>query len=374
MIFAGCLTCRYICAFAVLNCFVTGHLLTTGRKRKLKCDEIRPTCTKCATQRFPCDWAAEHTAIECTPVRRQTQAQPRESQHSGLSGHSHVVTIKPSLTETHLECANSVTLTAQDRRSLEYFSSSTLYSMYNFGNWGTLQYVIREVAPCSSGVMRMILALTTSEMYRKGFRTGAGAADLGLHHYNLALKNLRDGLAGEQGVGGEGEESVEAILATIFFMVHYELQFSGSAGRVKAHFEGLWAVINTHPLFRKNVADDTVLQTGAEARTDARFVLCCQLLVWLLSVIPTSVFIRDFLANTLQSCRCHGNKRWSLDVTIQAATQLYEPLPRALSPIQDVSYRYLEGVGQQIATEPSTIRHGNPPTGRIRPPADFNAV
>jgi len=182
--------------------------------------------------------------------------------------------------------------------------------MYNFGRWGTLQYVVREIAPSSYSVMRMILALTTSEMHQKGFQIGGNSenpgADLGLYHYNLALKYLHDCLAKEQGVGDE--ESVEAIIATIFFMVHYEFQFSVSANRVKAHFEGLWAVISTHPLFQKNVGDSTVLQTLPEARIDARFVLSCQLVVWLLSVSPISLFLRAALADTPQTCRCHGNK------------------------------------------------------------------
>jgi hypothetical protein len=136
--------------------------------------------------------------------------------------------------------------------------------------------------------MRMVLAFSATEMHRKGFQVGHNSenpgVDLGLYHYNLALEYLHDCLAQKQSVGGE--EDVEAIISIIFFMVYYEFQFSRSANRVKAHLRGLCAVINAHPLFRENNGDETMLQPPQGITTDPRVVLCCQLILWLLSVGP----------------------------------------------------------------------------------------
>ncbi|KAF4627939.1 hypothetical protein G7Y89_g10215 [Cudoniella acicularis] len=260
----------------------------TCRKRKLKCDETRPTCSKCTSQCFSCEWPKE------TICRSKSQLQ---ASHHALLGRralerrSQLATtftpLRSSLRETLWECANSVALTPSDRHSLDFFSSSVTCGRYGFGQWCTLQYIARDVAPSSSGVLRMMLALSASEMHKissqKSISPKAPGVDPGIYHYNLALKHLRDCL--DQRVGGAW--SAGAIIATIFFMVQYEMQFSTSVKRVKAHFAGLWAVISTHPLFQGKGSSCKVppRPDGNSGTTvDTHFVLSCQLIVWLLSV------------------------------------------------------------------------------------------
>lgn len=211
----------------------------------------------------------------------------KQDQPPGHSGrHSLILTPSPSLslTKPHLECANSVSLTPQDQHFLKYFSTTTIYGWYNFGHWGTLQYIIRELAPSSAGVMRMILALSASEMYKKDFGMVSVSEDVavdpGLGHYNMALKHLHDCLASEHGLGGK--DSVEAMIATIFFMVHYESQFSTSPGRVKAHLKGLWALLVSHPLFQESRESGIKDSKHGKATADSHFALSCQLILWLL--------------------------------------------------------------------------------------------
>lgn len=251
------------------------------RIRRLKCDEIHPTCTRCTAQRFTCDWPPNHGRGKSTSLDASTQvshlARPICAQSRPVT--ASLSAIKPS--SRILKCANSVALTPQDRRSLEYFSSSAVYGAYGFGQWCALEYIVQVIAPSSSGVMHMVLALTASEMHKEGIQSQNPAVDRGLYHYNMALQYLRNCL--EKG----GQESAEAMIAMIFFMVQYELQFSASVDRVRAHFEGLWAVISTHPLFQEDIGSKR-LPYPAEVKDNARVILSCQLLVWLLYVGPSS--------------------------------------------------------------------------------------
>jgi len=122
----------------------------TCRKRKIKCDETRPVCKKCSIQRFSCDWAPSGS-----PASAESHSQIPASRHSRI-----LTPIRYSLQDSQFECANSMVLTAHDRRCLAYFEFSTVHSLYSFGRWDTLQYVVQEVAASSCGVMRMIIALS----------------------------------------------------------------------------------------------------------------------------------------------------------------------------------------------------------------------
>ncbi len=172
---AGCLTCR---------------------KRKVKCDENRPICKRCTGQPYSCDWPATSNSLAVGSGAQSAlfRGQPKARVHIAKMHMLMNANIPPSLTETKLECANSITLTRQERHIFGYFSSSTVHDSYDFGPWGTLQYLVKEVAPSSSGITRMILALSASEMHKKGIlaspNSKALAVDVGLYHYNLALEHL----------------------------------------------------------------------------------------------------------------------------------------------------------------------------------------
>ncbi len=193
-------------------------------------------------------------------------------------------------------------LTPQDRRLLDYFPSTTFFGLYSFGQWDTLQYLVRELAPSSSALTRMMIALSASEVQRMGHRTGLStenpAIDLGLHHYNLALGQLRDCMKNDQEEARDAE-NVGAIIATIFFMVSYEHQTSLSHGRAKVHLTGLWALLSTHPLFRKPPGDDgTALQGVSYQAVHPTISLSCRLIEWILYVSLSQLILRT-LANCI---------------------------------------------------------------------------
>ncbi|KAH8898296.1 hypothetical protein GQ53DRAFT_817576 [Thozetella sp. PMI_491] len=266
----------------------------TCRKRKLKCDETHPICKRCTADHFSCDWPVSCPSKNAaSPTRSKDKnnktrlplLEPRARSDTGLQfQNARQVSIGLSPKDQQLELANSMTIAARDRRFLEYFPSTTLYCIYNGGNWSLMQYLVRELAPSSIGVTRMMLAMSASEMHRKGLGMGARAAqeamDSGLQHYNLALKHLSDSLLGEE--TGGGGESVEALIATIFFMVNYEIHFSNTADRAMAHLRGLWALVSKHPVFHGQEGDAKLSLVPRNTRAEASVYLSCQLILWLL--------------------------------------------------------------------------------------------
>ncbi|OKL60214.1 hypothetical protein UA08_04832 [Talaromyces atroroseus] len=179
-------------------------------------------CKQCIRHRFSCEWPDNEALQRKKPL------------------------IQPALTDRHIACANSLVLSQQDRRSLEYFPSSTVYCYYDFFEWGALQYLVKVIAPRSKLLTRMILALAASEMHKCGLSENNNPVDDGLLHYTQALQELFKDLSAPT-----QEDPVDAKLATLVFMIHYELQFTGSLDRVQIHLRGFWALISNHSLFEK---------------------------------------------------------------------------------------------------------------------------
>lgn len=159
---------------------------------------------------------------------------------------------------------------------LEYFPSSTVYGLYDFFEWGALQYLVRVIAPRSKLVTRMILALSASEMHKhssinENYLLGKCGTDDGLMYYTQAVQELLEDLSAPT----QGDE-VDSKLATLIFMVHYELQFTGSIDRVQIHLRGFWALMSNHPIFEERHANHSQL--------NRRLILSCQLTGWALFV------------------------------------------------------------------------------------------
>lgn len=192
------------------------------------------------------------------------------------------LSVQPALTDRHIACANSLILSQQDRLSLEYFPSSTVYSLYDFFEWGALQYIVKVIAPRSKLVTRMILALSASEMHKSGLTIDSDSTrgiDDGLIHYTQGLQELLKELSDpHQG------DLVDAKLATLIFMIHYELQFTGSVDRVQTHLRGFWALVSEDPLFEKQHKDHKHSRNLLVEVSNPRMVLSCQLIGWALFV------------------------------------------------------------------------------------------
>ncbi len=281
----------------------------------MKCDELHPVCMGCTTSGFSCDWppVTQSTAPRSKKPKSKgaEQGRPLPSSKEGvlnlgcgdrgsLSGSLAAdsyqpITIRAALAERQWECANSITLTLQDRWLLENFPSTSIFGWYNYGRRNTMQYLVRNLAPSSSVVTHMLIALSASEAQRRGLHIGLNtqhpAVELGLYHYNVALSHLREFLVMDHGRVG-AFETLPAMLAVIFFMIRYENQSLLSPERIKMHVGGLWALLNSHPLFQKQLGnEDRALPSVPCQAIDFILPLSCRIIELIMSVSPSLLYV-----------------------------------------------------------------------------------
>ena len=287
---------------------------STCRRRKVKCGEERPVCKRCSNLHLGCEWGV--------PVKRGRSAQIRHLQpalttpdqvfwpaseagdmvvdlsHDALlDGFSPVSwpgdtlpleppqlppfypPIAPSRIATPLypplgggseiACANSLTLTEYDQKYFQYFPSSSIVHYYMKGwNWSSLGYLYRGPAASNKVIMRMIMALSASDMHRHGLAVRSPgrptAEDHGRYHYSLAVKEFRQLLETPRRQVSVAE--LEIIFATMFLMVTYEWQFGHSVRHLQLHLHGVRSLLESHPqLFQVKDVSDVFLAAEDEA-------------------------------------------------------------------------------------------------------------
>ncbi|KAH8894506.1 hypothetical protein GQ53DRAFT_839571 [Thozetella sp. PMI_491] len=261
----------------------------TCRARHVKCPMEKPICRTCRKFRFSCEWPA---AAPSDP-----SAQPPEASQGGCPKQTQLVPLQPNqsrpvnhppchippvLSSLDIPCGNSLLLSYRDKLWLNYFTSSAVYCFHTNGSsWSSFQYIYERMARSNSFVMRMILALSASEMHNRGYDIGcespdSGSLDPGLQHYDLAIQEFSTWL-GQKGAL-ESQLGLEVFLNTIFFLIQYELQFPSRRENPTTHLEGLWSLVNTH---------STVIKGNTRKghnNSDADSVSCLSsiILIWIL--------------------------------------------------------------------------------------------
>ncbi|OBT42435.1 hypothetical protein VE00_06054 [Pseudogymnoascus sp. WSF 3629] len=286
------------CDFRSNRCKGCGTCL----KRKLKCDEQRPKCRRCTSLKLDCEWTARtrkprtvskakgDTAqrsirlieskedIPQDDALSRSDSEPSTVQASAnhqvlnwlLDGNTSSTpstpnfapSISPSLSTEHIPCANSLLLSPRDRRCFEYFPSCTMVTAYlKPWRWSNLSYIYRNTAAKDPIVMRMILAMSGSEMHRLQKGGCDDSEDIGLHHYNLAVRDLSTALGKEH--TDDPKQRLERLLAALLFMVDYEVRFGYSRHHLRLHLEGARSL---YASFEKSIMDSE--QSGTVATVD----------------------------------------------------------------------------------------------------------
>jgi hypothetical protein len=166
----------------------------------------------------------------------------------------------PPLHTNKIACANSLILTEHDHKYFQYFPSSSIVYYYMKGwNWSSFCYLYEGPAASNKVIMRMILALSASDMHRDGLVVRSPgrptAEDHGRYHYSLAVKEFRQLL--ETPRRNVSVEELEIIFATMFLMVTYEWQFGHSVRHLQLHLHGVRSLLESHPqLFRLKDIND----------------------------------------------------------------------------------------------------------------------
>ncbi|OJK01388.1 hypothetical protein ASPACDRAFT_1898336 [Aspergillus aculeatus ATCC 16872] len=174
----------------------------------------------------------------------------------------------PSLSGTDFPCSNALVLTEHDRKYFQYFPSSSVvfYYMKNW-QWSSFCYLYQGPARVSRVIMRMILALSASDMYRNGLVVRSPgrptAEDHGRFHYGMAVKEFRQMLETPKPQVSLAE--MEMIFATMFLMVAYEWQFGHCLRHLQLHLQGVRSLLETHPeLFESKDFDEVMLSMDAD--------------------------------------------------------------------------------------------------------------
>ncbi|KAF9892122.1 hypothetical protein FE257_002528 [Aspergillus nanangensis] len=317
----------------------------TCRRRKVKCGEERPVCERCFHLRLNCEWgvpvkrgksvrtvrhiqprwsfdspsataitvpaaaAASPSAIfppsyatpnananpptvaDLTPISADTisspVAWPSFPPYSQLSPSP----LYPSLSTTDIPCANSLVLTDHDRKYFQFFPSSSIVFYYmKPWEWSSFGYLYQGPAASNKVIMRMLLALSASDMHRQGLVVRSPgrptAEDHARYHYGLAVKEFRQLLESPKRVVSTSE--LEMIFATMFLMVTYEWQYGHCVHHLQLHLQGVRSLLETHPeLFQIKDVNNVLLSMDSEQSDESIprvSFIPEQLLLWILYI------------------------------------------------------------------------------------------
>ena len=258
----------------------------TCRLRKVKCDEARPLCTRCAKASIKCDWLepdhplprnqCQRTTTSTNKSRTSTSGRahisnststrslvektirPYQSQPvyagkfshaartliakpvippTSICGYGHNLEINQALSDIHLPLANSLRLDAQDRQCFLHVPHSVIVSWYGKPwKWSVQSYVYANLASRYQGVMRMFIAVAAMELRSQEILVDT-YGDIILRdperaqrleksaalHYHLALKDLSVLLDNINNSIGDIEDTDE--IDAVFALWYLMLQF-----------------------------------------------------------------------------------------------------------------------------------------------------
>lgn len=216
---------------------------STCRTRKVKCDEERPSCGRCRNAQLSCDW---HRA----PRRPRPKASAADKAKALQIQQHRLVLPRDLLGLSGQQLRNSLQLSSIDGEYLAYFPNTVLVTWVGKPwKWGFLRYLYSQVASDSPIVMRLILALSASEI--EGRRSQdperirwsvPSRAGTGVAHYSTALREFRTEL---EKLRGQllTQEKLDEIITSFFFMISYEFHFGGDWSGLTAHLLGFAAFL-----------------------------------------------------------------------------------------------------------------------------------
>ncbi|KAE8162626.1 hypothetical protein BDV40DRAFT_264752, partial [Aspergillus tamarii] len=227
----------------------------TCRTRKIKCDEMHPSCVRCVNAQMQCEWT--HKA-----PRKASRSKLPSTASSGSGLQRTYYPIRPRSIDAgvHLTCLslpNSHFLSSSER---EYFAFFPHTSMVRWLGkpwpWASLHYVYSHIAPRSSVVTRMILAISATELegirHMERLRGNRMAShdqwpgEAGMSHYQSALREFQLILSKNQ--GSLSPQEVDEISTAFFLMVTYEYLFGQDSAAMEVHIQGIYTFLKAHDL------------------------------------------------------------------------------------------------------------------------------
>lgn len=189
-----------------------------------------------------------------------------------------------------------MTLSPMDQTYFRFFpSSSVVYFYMKPWAWSSFGFLHQGPAAANKLIMRMILALSASDMQRRGLLgTQEASKNHARYHYDRAVREFRKyleedrgGISSQRKEGGKTAESeCEMIFCTMFLMIMWEWHFGHSVKHLQLHLQGVRCLLKANPeMFIAKDMTDSVLTTGWSPSRKMSFMLA-QLLLWILYVLP----------------------------------------------------------------------------------------
>lgn len=205
--------------------------------------------------------------------------------------------------------------------------------------------------------MRMILALSATDMHRSGLLRSPGrltAEDHARHHYSLAVREFRQSLETRDGPISQAE--LEIIFATMFLMVSFEWQWGESVNALQLHLRGVRSLLESHPVLFEGQVDQVLMTLDApETRTPRASFVPEQLLLWILYALSTSSTLHTDRSDTLTL----PASQW-VQPSLSTSTSLIQETPAFIQTISTAAHAC--GVGASGVR--STLTEKYPMTSR----------
>lgn len=324
----------------------------TCRQRKVKCDENRPVCSRCDRLSISCEWGFSgkqsgrglqlRHARSAARSRQWYLAYLRQNYGGQSTSSSSLWTAKEifgrgacstttttkiattpwpwsnglqnipavsitdlfplhhdprvmELSSPEMTCSNELIMTLADQNYFRYFPSSSVVFYYmKSWEWSSLGFLYKGPAAANKIIMRMMLAIAASDMYRQGYTSiteKESTKRRAQYHYELAVQEFRQYLE-EHGsantelgkCGRVLESGPEIVFSIMFLMITYEWYFGHSVKHFQMHIEGVRSLLKAHPeIFVTRDIADTMMMAGSRPDNGMSFIPS-QLLLWILYV------------------------------------------------------------------------------------------
>ncbi|RTE82377.1 hypothetical protein BHE90_003045 [Fusarium euwallaceae] len=260
----------------------------TCRIRKVKCDERRPVCQRCANSPVKCEWLEPGKSLSVRrsrgsnsasspgscrssprPLAPSCPATPCDSSSSKSSGmllpttpsrlnedassqSPEKINRQSTLALNHAPLANSLQLSADDEAAFLYIPESMMVLCYGkLWKWSCFSYIYTHIANQYPGVMRSLIAVASMELRARQVLQAQGGDDstdaleaahrLGATaavHYSLALQDLSSLL--HHICHSEGRDNdINALFTMWFLILRYEAYDSESTAASLVHLDGI---------------------------------------------------------------------------------------------------------------------------------------
>ncbi|PVH84865.1 hypothetical protein DL98DRAFT_410525 [Cadophora sp. DSE1049] len=206
----------------------------TCREKKVKCDESRPSCSRCVRLQRDCDYVPRQKK-KCGPRR------PRVGNlNSPTPKRPHIPSYLPP---PAISAACSLVLLPTDHESIHHFRTSFAIRQHTKNPKYSVLSIIFRLAESSPMVMHMVAAIAGQEIaYLESSREdGTLERCRPAEHYGDAMRMLAETFK-----DSDASSNMDSILATLWLMMQWEQRFGDGHGMgLKSHLNGLAAVLTS---------------------------------------------------------------------------------------------------------------------------------